>query len=51
MQRGEFHVVVEIFTFNADAQILLTQRDPLKSYPLLWESTGGSVNAGEGFEW
>lgn len=51
LQRGEFHVVVEIFTFNADAQILLTQRDPLKSYPLLWESTGGSVNAGEGFEW
>ncbi|OAN10111.1 NUDIX hydrolase [Exiguobacterium undae] len=48
LQRGEFHVVVEIFTFNADAQILLTQRDPLKSYPLLWESTGGSVNAGEG---
>lgn len=47
LQRGEFHVVVEIFTFNADGRILLTQRDPLKSYPLLWESTGGSVNAGE----
>lgn len=47
LQRGEFHVVVEIVTFNADGRILLTQRDPLKSYPLLWESTGGSVNAGE----
>jgi len=47
LQRGEFHVVVEIFTFNADGRILLTQRDLLKSYPLLWESTGGSVNAGE----
>lgn len=47
LQSGEFHVVVEVFTFNADGRILLTQRDPLKSYPLLWESTGGSVNAGE----
>lgn len=44
---GEYHVVVEIFTVNTDGRILLTQRDSLKSYPLLWESTGGSVNAGE----
>lgn len=44
---GEYHVAVEIFTINADGRILLTQRAALKSYPLLWESTGGSVNAGE----
>ncbi|MGB6406405.1 MAG: NUDIX domain-containing protein [Planococcus donghaensis] len=44
---SEFHVVVEIFTINADGRILLTQRDALKTYPLLWESTGGSITAGE----
>ena len=44
---GEYHVVVEIFTINADGRILLTQRDSLKTYPLKWESTAGSVTAGE----
>lgn len=44
---GEYHVVVEIFTINADGRILLTQRDPVKSYPLKWEITGGSITAGE----
>ncbi|CEG22763.1 Isopentenyl-diphosphate Delta-isomerase [Planococcus massiliensis] len=43
----EYHVVVEILTVNADGQILLTQRDAEKMYPLLWETTGGSVTAGE----
>lgn len=44
---SEFHVVVEIVTINADGRILLTQRDALKTYPLLWESTCGSITAGE----
>ncbi|MGI2329016.1 NUDIX hydrolase [Planococcus sp. YIM B11945] len=44
---GEFHIVVEIFTINQDGSILLTQRDPLKTHPLLWETTGGSLTAGE----
>lgn len=44
---GEFHVVVEIITINADGRILLTQRDSLKTYPLLWEITGGSIITGE----
>jgi 8-oxo-dGTP pyrophosphatase MutT (NUDIX family) len=44
---GEYHTVVEIFTVNADGRLLLTQRDPLKTYPFLWEGTGGSVTAGE----
>lgn len=44
---GEFHVVVEIITINVDGRILLTQRDPVKTYPLLWEITGGSITAGE----
>lgn len=44
---SEFHVVVEIFTINADGRILLTQRNAHKTYPLFWESTGGSITAGE----
>lgn len=47
LEAGEYHTVVEIFTVNADGRLLLTQRDPLKTYPLLWEGTGGSVTAGE----
>lgn len=44
---GEYHIVVEVLTINRDGKILVTQRDAAKTYPLLWESTGGSVNAGE----
>ena len=44
---GEYHIVVEIFTINADGRILLTQRDPVKTYPLKWEITGGSITRGE----
>ncbi|WP_203334525.1 NUDIX hydrolase [Planococcus beigongshangi] len=44
---GDFHIVVEIYTINADGRILLTKRDPLKTYPLMWEITGGSITAGE----
>lgn len=47
MEPGEYHIVVEIFTFNKDGKLLVTQRDAAKTYPLLWECTGGSVTAGE----
>jgi len=47
LNKGEYHVVVEIFTINTDGKILLTQRDPVKSFPLLWEITGGSITVGE----
>lgn len=47
LQPDEFHVVVEVYTINADGRILMTQRDSTKTFPLLWESTGGSVHAGE----
>ena len=44
---GDYHLVVEIFTFNSDGKLLITQRDKAKTYPLLWECTGGSVTTGE----
>ncbi|MDQ0430150.1 8-oxo-dGTP pyrophosphatase MutT (NUDIX family) [Planomicrobium stackebrandtii] len=47
MTPGEYHIVVEIFTFNRDGKLLVTQRDGAKTYPLLWECTGGSVTARE----
>lgn len=44
---GCYHIVVDVFTINADGKLLLTQRDPVKTYPFLWEMTGGSVTSGE----
>lgn len=45
--KGLYHNIVSIFTINSKKEILLTQRDPSKSYPCLWENTAGSVLAGE----
>ena len=44
---GEYHIVVCVFIVNSKGEILLTQRHPDKPFPLAWESTGGSVVAGE----
>lgn len=44
---GEYHIVVEVWTFDPEGKLLLTQRDRTKTHPLLWERTGGSVTAGE----
>lgn len=44
---GEYHIAVEIFTINVDGRLLLTQRDPMKTFPLMWECTGGSITTGE----
>lgn len=42
-----YHTVIEVFTFDTDGRVLLSQRHPDKTYPLLWEGTGGSILAGE----
>lgn len=43
-----YHVVVSVWTVNEKNQILLTLRSPDKQLmPDLWESTSGSVLAGE----
>lgn len=47
LPKGAYHVVVAIWTINSKGEILLTQRDKSKPYPLKWESTAGSVLAGE----
>lgn len=44
---GEYHVVADIWTVNSESLILLTKRHPDKPCGLMWECTGGSVQAGE----
>lgn len=48
MEKGTYHTVVFAWVFSDDGRVLLTKRSPeKKSYPNLWEHTGGSVLAGE----
>lgn len=47
LSRGEYHLAVEIWVKNCNNQILLTQRHPDKPWGSYWESTVGSVIAGE----
>lgn len=48
LDKGEYHLVVFVWTFNRLGQVLMTKRSPEKqSYAGLWEHTGGSVQAGE----
>ena len=44
---GDFHLVVEIWTFTPDGRVLLTLRHPKKHFGGKWECTGGSVVQGE----
>lgn len=48
MNPGEYHIAVEIWTADSNRKVLITLRDSRKeNYPDKWESTGGSVLAGE----
>ncbi len=47
LKSGEYHLAVEIWVKNSSNQILLTQRHPDKLWGSYWESTVGSVIAGE----
>ncbi|MGM9659689.1 MAG: NUDIX domain-containing protein [Faecousia sp.] len=45
---GTYHLAVNIWVVNSNAQLLLTLRAPEKEqYPNLWENQSGSVQAGE----
>ena len=44
---GDFHLVVEIWTFTPDGRVLLTLRHPDKHFGGKWECTGGAVVQGE----
>lgn len=47
LEKGEYHLIADIWTVNHSNLILLTRRHPDKPYGLMWECTGGSVLAGE----
>lgn len=44
---GDYHLVVHIWVLNRRGEFLITQRAPEKTFPLMWECTGGSALAGE----
>jgi len=44
---GTYHLVVHVWVQNGRGEFLITRRAPEKSWPLLWECTGGSALAGE----
>lgn len=39
----EFHIVVNAWVKNDKGEFLITQRSENKSFPLMWECTGGSA--------
>lgn len=43
----EYHLCVHVWIKDSEGRFLLTKRSENKSMPGLWESTGGSVTAGE----
>ena len=47
LRPDEYHLCVHVWTRNSRGKYLLTRRSMNKSLPGLWETTGGSVVAGE----
>ena len=47
LNKGEYHIVVNIWIINNENLILITQRHQKKEWPLKWECTGGSLITGE----
>lgn len=47
LEDNEYHIVVNAWIKNKNNEFLITQRNENKSHPLMWETTGGSVNASE----
>lgn len=45
--KGKYHLVVDVWTVNKEGFLLLTQRCSEKTFPFMWECTGGSLIADE----
>lgn len=51
LAEGEYHLLVAVYTFSPEGELLTTLRDSKKYYwPGMWECTGGSALAGEDSE-
>lgn len=44
---GEFGLVVCVWVYDGEGNLLLTRRAPEKSFPGTWENSGGAAKAGE----
>jgi len=47
MQCGEYHLVVHVWIVNSKNEFLISKRTPNKTFPNMWECTGGSAVAGD----
>lgn len=47
LQEGDYHLVVQAWMRNSRGEYLLTRRTPNKTYPGMWETTGGAAQAGD----
>lgn len=47
LKKDEYHLVVNVWIKNKEGKYLISQRAESRSFPLMWECTGGSIQAGE----
>ena len=47
LPEGSYHLVVHGWIINSKGEVLMTQRHPNLSFPMLWECTSGAALAGE----
>lgn len=47
LAEGDYHLVVHVWMINSRGEFLLTKRSPIKGFPNMWETTGGSALAGD----
>ena len=47
MNKGEYHLEVCVWIENDDGKYLISQRSPNKTFPNMWECTGGNAVAGD----
>jgi len=47
MVEGEYHLEVSVWIQNDNGEYLISQRSPNKTFPNMWECTGGNAVAGD----
>lgn len=50
IQKGDYHLVVFAFIRNLENQFLISKRTPNKTFPNMWEITGGAAVQGDNSE-
>ena len=47
MKPGDYHLVVHVWIMNSKGEFLISKRTPNKTFPGMWECTGGSAISGD----